>query len=84
MKLVEALQLNILLAVPRRYFFCGSFMFFLSCFCYVFFRVCLWITCGHLLGKGWRLGSHLWCITVSFSLFTWYPGSGVVLDCIDF
>ena len=25
----------------------------------------------------------LWCLTVSLSLSQWYPGSGVVLDCID-
>ena len=36
-----------------------------------------------LLGKGWPLGSRLWCLTVSLSLSNWYPGSGVVLDCID-
>ena len=29
------------------------------------------------------LGSRLWCLTVSVSLSNWYPGSGVVLDCID-
>ena len=29
------------------------------------------------------LGSRLWCLTVSFSLFHWCPGSGVVLGCID-
>ena len=43
---------NILLTVPRRYFFCGSFMFL---FCLVFamsVRVCLYVLCGHLLGKG--------------------------------
>ena len=34
-------------------------------------------------GKGWPLGSHLWCLTVSLLLSHWYPGSGVVLDCID-
>ena len=28
---------------------CG---FFLSCVCYVFVRVCLYVLCGHLLGKG--------------------------------
>ena len=38
--------------------------------------------CDHLLGKGWPLGSRLWCITVSLSLSHWYTGSGVVLDCI--
>ena len=72
-----------LLTVPRRYFFCGSFMIFLSCVCYVFVRVCLLLPCGHLLGKGWPLGSHLWCLIVSLLLSHWYPGSGVVLDCID-
>ena len=41
---------DILLTVPRRYFFCGSFVFFLSCVCYAFVRVCLYVPCGHLLG----------------------------------
>ena len=27
-------------------------MFFLSCVCYAFVRVCLYVPCGHLLGKG--------------------------------
>ena len=57
--------------------------FFLSCVCYAFVRVCLFVPYGHLLGKGWPLGSRLWCITVSLSLSHWYPGSGVVLDFID-
>ena len=38
--------------VPRRYFFCGSFMVL---FCLVFamsVRVCLYVLSGHLLGKG--------------------------------
>ena len=30
------------------------------------------------------LSSRLWCLTVSLLLSNWYPGSGVVLDCIDF
>ena len=55
----------------------------LSCVCYVFVRVCLYVLCGHLLGKGWPLGSRLWCLTMSLSLSHWCPGSGVVLDCID-
>ena len=59
------------------------FVFVLSCVCYVYVRVCLIVLCGHLLGKGWPLGSRLWCLTVSLSLSHWYPGSGVVLDCID-
>ena len=59
-------------------------MFFvLSCVFYVFVRVCLYVLCGHLLGKGRPLDSRLWCLTVSLSLSHWYRGSGVVLDCID-
>ena len=54
-------------------------MFFLSCVCYAFVRDCLFVPCGHLLGKG----SSLWCLIVSLSLSHWYPGSGVVLDYID-
>ena len=57
--------------------------FFLSCVCYAFVRVCLYVTCGHLLGKGCSLGSRLWCLTVSLSLSHWYPGSGVALECTD-
>ena len=76
------LQWNILLSVPMRYFFCGSFLF-LSCVCCAFVRVCLFVPCGHLLGKGWPLGSRLWCLTVSLSLSLRYPGSGMALDCID-
>ena len=39
----------------------------LLCFCSVlcllcFVRVCLCVLCGHLLGKGWPLGSRLWCL----------------------
>ena len=58
-------------------------VFFLSSVCFVFVRVCLYVLCGHLLGKGWPLGSQLWCLTVSLSLSHCYPGSGVVLDFID-
>ena len=25
-------------------------------------RVCFYVLCGHLLGKGWPLGSRLWCL----------------------
>ena len=55
----------------------------MSCVCYAFVQVCLFVPCGHLLGKGWPLGSSLWCLILSLSLSHWYPGSGVVLDCID-
>ena len=59
------------------------YVFVLSCVCYVFVRVCLYVLFCYLLGKGWPLGSRLWCLTVSLSLSHWYPGSGVELDCID-
>ena len=55
-------------------------MFFLSCVCYVFVIVCLLVSCGHLLGRSWPLGSRLWCLTVGLSLSHWYTGLGVVLD----
>ena len=71
------------MTVPRRYFFCGSFILFLSCVCYAFVRVCSLMPCGHLLGKGWPLGSRLWCLIVSVLLSHWYTESCVVLDCID-
>ena len=41
-----------LLTVPRRCFFCGSFMLFLSCLLLCFMHVCLLMPCTHLLGKG--------------------------------
>ena len=34
-------------------------------------------------GKSWPLGSHLWCLMVRLLLSHWYPGSGVVLNCIN-
>ena len=51
--------------------------------CFLIQCVCLLMPCGHLLGKGGPLGSRLWCLIVKLSLFHWYPGSGVVLDCFD-
>ena len=55
---------------------------------YVLFSVlCLLCLCARefisALGKGWPLGSRLWCLTMSLSLYHWYHRSGVVLDCID-
>ena len=57
--------------------------FFLSCVLYTFVCVCSYVSYGHLLGKGWPLGSRLCCLAVSLLLSHWYPGSGVVLDYID-
>ena len=65
-----------------RWFGPDALAVFLYCVCFVFVHVCLYVLWGHLLGKGWPLGSHLWCLTVSLSLSHWYPGSGVVFDCI--
>ena len=68
------------LSPPVKYFtdrskavlFCGSFMFF-SALRLLCFRACLlYVPCGHLLGKGWTIGSRLWCLTVSLSLSHWY------------
>ena len=73
-----------------RWVVCGLWLWYFliiltCCFCvfYAFVRICLYVPCGHLLGKGWPLGSRLWCITVSLLLSLLYPGLGVVLDCID-
>ena len=41
-----------------------ALLFFLSCVCYVFVRVCLYVLCCQLLGKGWPLGSRLWCLWI--------------------
>ena len=67
----------------RRYFFCGSFMFL---FCLVFAMFCarlficaLWSPAG----KGLTSWLSFVVSSVSLSLSHWYPGSGVVLDCID-
>ena len=60
--------------------------FCLSCVCYVFVRVCLYVLCGHLLGGGGG-GAGLLALVCGvccgLSLSRWCPGSGVVLGCID-
>ena len=48
-----------------------------------FFCLMFAVPCGHLLGKGWPLDSRLLCLTVNLLLSHWYPGSCVVLNCID-
>ena len=56
--------------------------FVLSCVCYVFVRICYMcfaVTCWERTD----LLALVCGLTVSLSLFHWYPGSGVVLDCID-
>ena len=70
--------------------FVNLFVFFMSCVCCAFVRACLCVPCGRLLGgeggggRGRPVGSRLWCLAVGLSFSHWYPGSGVVLDCIDY
>ena len=80
------------LSPPVKYFTDRSkavlllWIFYMFLFCLVFaMSLCasVYMCFGHMLGKGWPLGSRLWCLTVSLSLSHWYPGSGVVLHCID-
>ena len=60
----------------------------LLCFCSVLYLLCL---CARLFicalwspaGKGLTSWLSFVVSTVSLSLSNWYPGSGVVLDCID-
>ena len=60
----------------------------LLCFCSVLCLLCL---CARLFicamwspaGKGLTSWLSFVVSTVSLSLSHWYPGSGVVLDCID-
>ena len=70
------IELSVLSAIWR-YFFCGSFVFFMSCVCHAFASVhcCLVATC-------WEMADLL-ALVVFCRLRMWYPGSGVVLDCID-
>ena len=71
-----------LLTVQRRCLFSLIIYVIAVLFCYAFMRICLLMPCGHLLGKGLPIGSRLWYLIVKLSLSNWYPGSGVVLDCI--
>ena len=59
----------------------------LLCFCSVlcllcFVRVCLYASWSPA-GKGLTSWLSFVVSSVSLSLSHWYPGSGVVLDCID-
>ena len=64
----------------------NSFVDHLCYLCLVFVmfsRVCSLLPCDYLLGKGWPLGSWLWCLLWFYYFPIWYPRTGVVLDCID-
>ena len=58
-------------------FFCSVLC--LLCFCAPLFICALWSPAG----KGLTSWLSFVVSAVSLSLFHWYPGSGVVLDCID-
>ena len=65
-----------LLTVPGQCFFCGSFVFFVSCISHAFASVhcCLVVTC-------WERAWLLLVMCIVFCYFPmWYPGSGVVLE----
>ena len=72
---------HILPTVPRRYFFCWSFVLFMSCVYHAFASVhCnLVVTC-------WKRVDLLALVCGVYLCFChfpmWYPGSDVVFDCI--
>ena len=47
---MEKFVLSIVASVKKN-LFCGYFVFFLSCDCFAFMHVCLYVPFGHLLGK---------------------------------
>ena len=78
------------LSPPVKYFTDRSKVVLLLWIFYVFSVLRLLCLCAGLFicalcssaGKGLASCSYLLCLTVSLSLSHWYPGSGVVLDCI--
>ena len=58
---------------------CFSSVLCLLCLCACLFICALWSPAG----KGLTSWLSFVVSTVSLSLSHWYPGSGVVLDCID-
>ena len=56
-----------LLTVPRRYFFCGSFVLYMSCVCHAFVSVhcCLVVTCW----ESWPFGSLFVMFNCVFDTF---------------
>ena len=60
------------------FLFCLVFAMSLCASVYMCFVVTCWERADLL-----ALVCGVYCLTVSLSLSNWYPGSGVVLDCID-
>ena len=72
----------LLLTVPRRHFFCGSIVLFMSCDVMLLrlFIAALWSPAGKGLTS--LLSFVMFnCVFCQFPM--WHPGLGVVLDCID-
>ena len=57
--------------------------FFMSCVCNAFVRVCFLCALWSPAGKGLTSWILFVVSNCELSLSHWYPGSGVVLDCID-
>ena len=51
-----------------RFLIFAPLLTFIYVLCLSCFRVCSLLPCGHLLGKGWPLGSYLWCLFAFLSL----------------
>ena len=81
MKYVKALQGFFLLNFQRWCFSCGSFLLFISFISLLCCLGCSLQPCDHLLGKGWPLGSLVYCVFVTFPFGV--PDQVWVLDCID-
>ena len=65
----------------RRYFFCGSLVLFVSCVSHAFASVhCYLVVTRWQRADLLALVCDVYCIFRYFPM--WYPGSGVVLDCI--
>ena len=75
-------DINCKVETPPRYFFCGSFIFF----CLVFaMPSCASVLCAlwSPAAKGWTSWLSFLVSNCEFVTFPLYPGSIVVLDCID-
>ena len=79
------------LSPPVKYFTDRSKAVLLLWIFYVFVLSCVCYVCAHLFicalwspaGKGLTSWLSFVVSSVSLSISHWYPGSGVVLDCID-
>ena len=64
----------LLLLIFYGFFFCLVFL----CLCARLFICALWLPAGK-----WLTSWLSFVVSVTLSLSHWYPGSGVVIDCID-